>query len=125
LAVDPNRRVVDGSNPDPESVVTFDWGSIQWLVSQRQIADSRLTFGVVGINPGARNTKHYHPNCDEVLFVLDGELDHSFADRVFRLTTGMAIHIPSGVPHDAVNRGSTVARVVVSYSSGDRQTVQC
>jgi quercetin dioxygenase-like cupin family protein len=125
LAVDLNRRVVDGSSPDPESVLTFDWGTIRWLISQRQIADSRLTFGVVQINPGTRNTRHYHPNCDEVLFVLEGELEHSLSDQVFQLTPGMAIHIPTGVPHDAVNRGSSVARVVVAYSSGDRQTVQC
>jgi hypothetical protein len=35
----------------------------------------------------------------------------------------MAIHIPMGVPHDAANTGAVVARMVVAYSSGDRQTV--
>jgi quercetin dioxygenase-like cupin family protein len=110
---------------DPALALPFDWGSIQWLVSDRQMADSRLTFGVVQINAGVRNPTHYHPNCDEVLFVLEGTLDHSLGAEMIRLTPGMAIHIPTGVPHHAVNVGATPARVVVAYSSGDRQTVMC
>src|SRR5436305_1898039 len=98
---------------------TFDWGTIQWLVSGRQLADCRLTFGYVEIEPGLKNPKHYHPNCDEALFLLEGELDHSLGDELFHLTPGMAIHIPTGVGHDAVNHGATVARMVVAYSSGD------
>jgi hypothetical protein len=35
----------------------------------------------------------------------------------------MAIHIPLGVEHDAINRSEQVARMVVAYSTGDRQTV--
>lgn len=101
----------------------FDWGTIQWLVSGRQLPDSQLTFGHVTIAPGARNVRHYHPNCDEVLFVIEGELDHSLGDEVFQLRPGSAIHIPTGIHHDAVNTGTTTAWVVVAYSTGDRQTV--
>lgn len=103
----------------------LDWGTIQWLVSDRQLPDAQLTFGFVQINPKTKNTKHYHPNCDEVLYLLEGELDHSLDGAIVRLTPGMAIHIPSGVKHDAVNLTGSVARMLVAYSSGDRQTVMC
>lgn len=109
--------VVDQVTPS-----VFDWGAIHWLVSGQQFAGSQMTFGHVEIKPGHKNAKHYHPNCDEVLYLLEGELDHSVGDDVFHLTPGMAIHIPTGVGHDAINRGRTVARMVVAYSSGDRQT---
>lgn len=108
---------------DRAQAEAFDWGSIQWLVSVRQLADSQLTFGYVEIKPGMKNTRHYHPNCDEVLFLLEGELEHSLGEARFPLRAGAAIHIPMGTPHDAANRGDVVARMVVAYSSGDRQTV--
>jgi mannose-6-phosphate isomerase-like protein (cupin superfamily) len=110
---------------DREQAQAYEWGSIQWLASGRQIPDSQMTFGYVEINPGVKNPKHLHPNCDEVLFVVEGELDHSLDDQVFHLTPGMTIHIPTGVPHDARNTGASVARVIVAYSTGDRQTTMC
>ncbi len=119
-AASPIRRV---SSVDEVSTLGFDWGSIRWLVSGYQIEDAQITFGFVEINARASNVRHYHPNCDEVLYVLAGELDHGLGDEVFRLTPGMAIHIPAGVWHSAINRSDVVARVVVAYSTGDRQTV--
>jgi quercetin dioxygenase-like cupin family protein len=108
---------------DAGRAMPFDWGSIQWLVSGSQIADARLTFGYVEIGAGQKNAKHLHPNCDEVLYLIEGELEHSLGDARFRLRPGMAIHIPTGVAHDAINRGASTARMVVAYSTPDRQTV--
>ena len=108
---------------DRDKALTFDWGAIQWLVNGQRIAHSQLTFGYVEIKPGRKNFKHYHPNCDEVLYLLEGELDHSLGGEHVPLTAGMSIHIPMGVHHDAVNRSTVTARMVVAYSSGDRQTV--
>lgn len=108
---------------DPARAAAFDWGSIQWLIDARAFADSRVTLGVVEIQPGRKNPRHSHPNCDEALFLLKGELDHSLGDEVFHLTPGTAIHIPAGAAHDATNRGAETARMIVAYSTGDRQTV--
>jgi quercetin dioxygenase-like cupin family protein len=119
-AANPIHRV---SSVEEVSTLGFDWGTIRWLVSGQQIKDAQITFGFVEISARARNVRHYHPNCDEVLYVLQGELDHGLEDEVFHLTPGMAIHIPSGVWHSAINRSEVVARVVVAYSTGDRQTV--
>ena len=107
---------------DAGQAMPFDWGSIQWLISGSQVADSRLTFGYVEILPGQKNAKHDHPNCDEVLYLIEGELQHSLGDERFPLRAGMAIHIPTGVPHDAINSGTSTARMVVAYSTDDRQT---
>jgi quercetin dioxygenase-like cupin family protein len=103
----------------------MEWGFMQWLCSGTLFADAQQTFGYVEINAGEKNPKHYHPNSDEVLFLIEGELDHSLSDAVFHLTAGMSIHIPEGVPHDAFNRGQSVARMVVAYPTPDRQVVMC
>ena len=60
----------------------FDWGSIQWLVSGDLMNNAQITFGYVEIAPGQKNPKHYHPNSDEVLYLLEGELNHSLGDEV-------------------------------------------
>lgn len=101
----------------------FDWGSIQWLCDGQRYADAQQTFGYVQILPGAKNPKHLHPNSDEVLYLLEGELDHSLGEAVYRLTPGTSIHIPQGVAHDARNTGMVTARMIVAYPTAERQVV--
>lgn len=108
---------------DQNAANQFPWGSIQWLCSNELFADANLTFGYVQIEPGQKNPRHYHPNSSEVLFLIEGELDHSVGDQVFHLTAGKSIFIPLGVEHDARNGGATTARMVVAYPTGDRQAV--
>src|SRR5215204_1028801 len=115
-----DRRVSGASDGD---AMQFPWGSIVWLCSGERLADAETTFGYVEIRPGMKNPKHLHPNSDEVLFLIEGELDHSLGDTVHHLTPGMAIHIPRGVEHDAVNTSDRTARMVVSYPTPDRQVV--
>lgn len=121
----------DGSNVtmqytnavDAAAANQFPWGSIQWLCSGELAPDGNLTFGYVQIEPGHKNPRHYHPNSSEVLYLIEGELDHSLGDQVFHLTAGMTIFIPTGVTHDARNQGTVTARMVVAYPTGDRQAV--
>ncbi len=116
---------------EPVVAVTHDpanampWGHMQWLCNGAMFADAQQTFGYVEINAGEKNPKHLHPNSDEVLYLLEGELDHSIGDESHHLTAGMAIHIPQGIPHDAANHGTTVARMIVAYPTTDRQVVMC
>ncbi|HEX5499619.1 MAG TPA: cupin domain-containing protein [Thermomicrobiales bacterium] len=108
---------------DADDANQFTWGSIQWLCNGKMAGDAEQTVGYVTIFAGANNPEHYHPNSDEVLYLIEGELDHSLDDEVFRLTPGTAIHIPRGVRHNAVNVSDVTARMVVSYPTPDRQTV--
>jgi quercetin dioxygenase-like cupin family protein len=106
-----------------EQVETYGWGRIEWLCNARLVPGSALTVGLVEIAPGAKNARHLHPNCEEVLVVVEGELDHSVGDAVHHLRPGESIHIPAGVPHDARTTSATPARVLVAYSTGERETV--
>jgi quercetin dioxygenase-like cupin family protein len=108
---------------DAKAANQFPWGTIQWLCSNEYFADANLTFGYVQIEAGCKNPRHYHPNSSEVLFLIEGELDHSVGDDVFHLVAGQSIFIPLGVEHDAMNNGTATARMVVAYPTGDRQAV--
>lgn len=106
-----------------ENASEFGWGRIQWMISGGLIPNANITFGYVEIEPGRKNPRHYHPNSDEVLFLLEGELDHSIGDELFHLTPGMALFIPQNAEHDARSTGEQTARMVVAYPTGDRQAV--
>ena len=101
----------------------FPWGSIQWLCTGEAAPGGNLTFGYVQIEAGQKNPRHYHPNSSELLFLIEGELDHSLGDETFHLAAQMSIFIPVGVEHDACNNGTRTALMVVAYPTGDRQAV--
>jgi len=100
----------------------FPWGRIKWLMNDQLSAAAQQTFGLVYINPGATNDLHSHPNCEELLYVLSGQCDHRLGDEVVPLREGMLIRIPPGVGHNATNTGWEPVRMVVCYSSANRQT---
>lgn len=111
------------TSADKQPAERFDWGAITWLCNGKIDPDAQMTFGVVHIEVGQANPRHYHPNCEEYIFVLSGECDHSLGDEVFHLLAGNLLRIPQGVRHHAVNTGAERVRMVIAYSSADRLTV--
>lgn len=102
---------------------SFDWGMIKWLFNGDTDPGCKLSVGVALIYEGMATPLHYHPNCDEVLYVISGECDHSFDGRRARLAPSASIFIPTGVRHNLINVGSKAVECLISFSSPDRQTV--
>jgi len=100
----------------------MDWGRLVWLVGARQTPGAEQTLGVVTIHPGKRNPLHRHPNCEELLYMLEGTANHRLGDAMFHLKAGDVIRIPRGVPHLAEATGDTPLVAVISFSSADRLT---
>ena len=117
---DPRRFVSDACLLSTEK---FDWGTLQWLCNERLFPGAEQTVGICHIHPGCRNQRHYHPNCDEVLYMISGRGLHSFEDGDIELRAGMTIHIPVGVTHNMANTGTEPITCLISFNSGDRQTV--
>lgn len=109
------RREADGLH--------FPWGSITWLDNAELTGSETLTFGVVRINAGQSNPEHLHPNCDEVLYVVSGQLYHTIGVSVHHLRSGDLIHIPAGARHRCWNPGDEPCEVVVAYNTGRREVV--
>ena len=100
-----------------------DFGKLVWMVAGRFGNSDTMTVGRCYIDPGKANPRHYHPNCDEVLHVLQGTIEHSAGDERVRMGPGDTISIPAGVVHNARNIGTDQAIFVISFSAPDRQTV--
>ena len=99
------------------------WGTLQWVCNEKLMPGSAQTIGLATLFVGKQNPVHYHPNCEEVLYVISGEGLQSYDGRTVRLKAGMTIRIPAKVKHNLVNTGTEPLRTLVSFSSGDRQTV--
>jgi len=117
---DPFRFVSDASLLPTE---IFEWGTLKWLCHDQLFLGAEQTLGICEILPGQRNPRHYHPNCDEVLYLLSGRGEHSFEDGVIALRPGMTIQIPVGVTHNLHNTGSEPLVCLISFNSGHRETV--
>lgn len=100
-----------------------EWGRLQWMVAGRLGNSTELTVGICLINPGQANPVHHHPNCDEVLHVLQGTIMHRVNDEVFPMAAGDTVSIPTGSVHNATNAGNDEAILMISFSSADRQTI--
>ena len=100
-----------------------DWGSLFWFASQELMGVQGLTLGRTLIHAGACNPRHCHTVCEEVLYVLSGQIAHSVGDETVTLGPGDTLLIPRGVFHHAVNVGDTEADVIMAYSSGERDFI--
>jgi quercetin dioxygenase-like cupin family protein len=98
------------------------WGRLHWLCNDAISPGSEATIGLVYIDPGQENPRHSHPNCEEYLYVLSGQCDHWIEDQCYQLQPGSLLRVPRGQSHWAHNTGWETLRMLLSYSSGVRQT---
>jgi mannose-6-phosphate isomerase-like protein (cupin superfamily) len=101
----------------------FDWGTLKWLCNDRLSPGAEQTIGICHIRPGCRNPVHYHPNCEEVLYMLAGEGNHSFNGAIVPLKKGSTMRVPAGVKHNLTNTGAETIVCLIAFSSGLRETM--
>src|SRR4029453_14344898 len=112
--------VADGDALPDDS---FEWGTLKWLCNEALSPGAAQTIGICHILPGKRNPVHYHPNCEEVLYMLAGEGRHSFDGQLVLLRAGSTIRIPAGVKHNLTNTGAGTLSCLISFSTGRRETI--
>jgi quercetin dioxygenase-like cupin family protein len=114
---------VSVARPEDYRTEEQDWGRLVWMVSGALGNSATMTVGKCFIRPGCSNPPHYHPNCDEILHVLRGRIEHRVDDERVVMTAGDTISIISGQVHNARNIGSDDAELMISFSAPDRQVV--
>ena len=97
------------------------WGSLTWLASGKIGNAEGLTVGRVVIKKGCNNPRHCHPNCEEVLTLLRGRLEHTMGEEKSILEPGDTLVVRGGIHHNALSIGDEDADMIVAYSSCDRQ----
>ncbi len=100
--------------------VAEKWGSLTWLGSP-QIGNLKdMTVGRVVIKKGQSNPRHAHGNCEELLYLLKGRLEHTMGSEKIILNPGDTLTVAPGVFHNAMSIGEEDADMMVCYSSGVR-----
>jgi len=96
------------------------FGSVEWAVRAGHPDGAEQTVGLATFDAGESNVEHVHPNCEEVVYVLDGEVEHTLGDQRVTLRAGDLIVVPRGVPHQLRNTGDAPVRAYVVFSSPER-----
>jgi quercetin dioxygenase-like cupin family protein len=104
-----------------EAAEPTDFGRVHWVVRENDPIGAEQTIGLATFDGGKGNVEHIHPNCEEVIYVLAGEVEHTLGDQSTRLSAGDLIVVPRGMPHRLTNVGGSAVRACVIFSSADRK----
>jgi len=72
----------------------------------------------VTIPPQGGPPPHLHPNVDEALYIVEGEVEVLLGDGTTRASAGALAFVPKGTVHAFKNVGTSPSRVVVIISPG-------
>jgi quercetin dioxygenase-like cupin family protein len=109
---------------DRAEVHPQEWGALTWYANRELGNSEDVTVGRCLLNPGQSNPRHYHPNCSEVLVVLQGVIRHTIdGGGDTEMNFGDTVTIAPNVWHQAKNVGDSEALLLIVFSSADRQTV--
>ncbi len=90
----------------------LDWGKLRWMSNPPSTGARDLTVIEVNITPGQGHDFHKHPDQEEVIYVISGEIEQ-WLDREKRLLgPGDSVFIGADVVHASFNVGQEVARLL-------------
>ena len=102
--------------------MSADWCSLTWHAGRTLGNSVDMTVGIAVIKAGCENPLHSHPNCSEVLVVMQGRITHVIeGGKEVEMGKGDAITLPATLPHKARNIGEEDAVMFIAFSSADRQ----
>ena len=103
--------------------VEYDWGAIKWVCDLTVTPHSLQSFGYAYVLPGQENPEHRHMTCEEIIYMLAGELTVFAHGERTTIRPGQTAVIPPGVRHSVVNDGWEPVTYVASFSAAFRDTV--
>ena len=92
------------------------------LVDASHGAES-LWVGRLEIDPGASVTTHIHPDTEEAMVILEGQLEAILGDELVTLGPGDTVLAPAGVKHGFVNRSGAKAVLFAVFPKTSFQRV--
>ena len=90
-----------------------------------ETAGSRaICMTLAALPPGARAKTHLHRGIETAVYVIEGEAEMYFGDRLgdhLVARAGEYIYIPADVPHLVMNRSNAECRALVAHTAADDQ----
>ena len=83
-----------------------------------------LCMNALMLPDGARAKTHLHRGIETAVYVIDGEAEMYYGERLehlLRAKAGEYVYVPAGVPHLVLNRSGAPCRALVAHSAADDQ----
>jgi len=92
--------------------------ALKWLIHPSQKISDKCSMNTVTINSGETvKPAHYHPNSEEVIYVVSGEGKVMIDNEVHIIKTGTTILFPQGSIHMVRNSGSEALKLICFFTS--------
>ena len=90
----------------------LDWGTLIRLSGPKKTNAKDLVVIEVNISPGFGHNFHKHPNQEEVIYVVNGEVEQWVGQEKQILKAGESVFIPADMVHASFNVGDSDARLI-------------
>jgi quercetin dioxygenase-like cupin family protein len=96
-------------------------GAKMLLLAGAPTGATMATVADLTVEPGKRSLYHLHPNTEESIFVVEGEMEFRVGTTRFLASTGDCVLAPQGVGHGLENVGDYPARLITIYPNANPQ----
>ena len=90
----------------------LDWGSLRWMSHPPSTGAGQLTVIEVTLAPGKGHDFHKHPDQEEVIYVVSGQVEQWLEQESRTMGAGDSVFIGADVVHASFNTGDTDAKVL-------------
>ena len=98
------------SRDTPQEVL--DWGKLRWMSHPPSTGAGQLTVIEVSILPGHGHNFHKHPEQEEVIYVVSGEVEQWLGTEQRILRASDSVFIPADMVHASFNTGTEEAKLL-------------
>ncbi len=103
------RTFTDSSEARSEQV---PWGTLAWFSSPDSTGTKNLVVVEVRFDPDSGHNFHRHPNQEEVIYVVEGEIEQWVGTEKRTLGAGDSAFIGKNEVHASFNVSDRVARIL-------------
>jgi uncharacterized RmlC-like cupin family protein len=83
-----------------------------------------ISMTLVNLPDGARAKAHLHRDIETAVYVIEGETEMFFGDRLadrMLARAGEYVYVPADMPHLVINRSGATCRAIVAHTAADDQ----
>lgn len=95
---------------------SLDWGSLGWCSRPSSTGARQIVAIEVTLAPGGGHAFHKHPNQEEVIYVVDGEVEQWLERERRVMKTGDSVFIPPDTVHASFNTSQHNAKLLAILS---------
>jgi len=93
-----------------EAFTTKDGSEIRELLAHRNSCIEKQSLAEARLPVGYATTSHYHPQTEEIYYILEGTGEMRIGEELRQVGPGDAIAIPPGMEHQIANNGEVLLK---------------